>query len=280
MRNDVIVAKALCEKLGIPHFESIFSGDLVETEMQKNEDINYEALEHSWMWELARNMADREAVSYDGIDGDVLSAGHFHVDENSRLYREGRFDELAQRLAPTAVLRLAPRGVGLPAADAYQRIVNELKRYRSTHNPMMFFFLYNRSRRAVSVVITHVFERMMRTAYAPFLDRQVFDFLAGLPEEMFADKLFHTQALSRKFPHIDEIGYAKKTPIPSSVSLQYARRGLRYAWTAPASPLVARPSLAGRFVKHMISTKGPEDVIGIFSTAVLLNQVSSLAERV
>lgn len=36
-------------------------------------------------------MARPEAVSYDGIAGDVLSAGHFHSDENSRLYREERF---------------------------------------------------------------------------------------------------------------------------------------------------------------------------------------------
>jgi asparagine synthase (glutamine-hydrolysing) len=278
MRNDVTVAQSLCRKLDLPHSESAVPKDLITTEIAKNNCISYEALEHNWVWPLAHNMAHSEAVSYDGIDGDVLSAGHFHDDENSRLYRHDKFDELAQRLAPNPTLRLAPRGVGVARADAYQRLVDELRRYRGTHNPMMLFHLYNRSRRAVSITITNLYGGVMRTVFAPFLDRGVFNFLAGLPEEMFSDKTFHTQAISRKFPDIDHIGYAKKTPVPGPVCLRYARQGFRFALTAPVSPLLDRPRLTARFAKAMLSPTYQKEAPSIFHTAVLLNQVGRLAE--
>jgi hypothetical protein len=275
--DDAHAAEALCRKLNVPHLECYVPEDLVTTELEKNTRLSYEALEHGWTWGLAQDMAHPEAISYDGLDGDVLSAGHFHLDENSRLYREGRLDELAEKLAPHPVLRAAPANMQVPRADAYQRIVCELLRYKSTHNPMMFFFLYNRSRRAVSTTISSLFGSVVRAAYAPYLDRTVFDFLAGLPEELFADKRFHTQAISRKFPEMDSVGYAGKSPLPNEVCQKYARQGARFALTASASRLFDRSRTLARFTKALVIPGYRKEAMGLFNETVFLNQVGRIA---
>jgi hypothetical protein len=276
MRNDVIIARALCQKLGIPHVESKVPEDVVGTELEKNEHICFEAIEHGWSWALAKNMANTEAVSYDGIDGDVLSAGHFHDDENSRLYRAGRLDEIAQRIAPYPHLRVSPAGIEAPKSDVYQRVVTELLRYKNTHNPMMFFFLYNRSRRAVSITISGLYGAVLRAAYAPFLDRGVFDFLAGLPEEMFADRMFHTEAIVRRYPEIAEIPFAKKTPVPKSVLRKYAWQGFRFSMSVASSEVLERRAARLRFVKAMAIPRYRDEAGAVLYQAVMLHQLGQL----
>ncbi len=177
---------------------------------------------------------------YEGLAGDVIANGHFHNDENSRLYYAGRFDELARRLAPAKPLVLLPRRwqEAASAVDPYPALINELTRYRDTCNPMMFFYFYNRIRRAVSVVHL-LWGHVLGTVHVPFLEKGVFDFLAGLPEEMFANKDFDTQALARAHPGGGEIAFAKKTPAARDLQLRYATQGLRFALSA-SSPLLDR----------------------------------------
>src|SRR5262249_52907013 len=140
MSNDLLVARQVCNMLGVPHTAVELPRNLVQAELQKNARTNFEALEHAWFWEVAQRMAHPSAVAYDGIDGDVLSAGHFHDDENSRLHREGRWKELANKLAP---LRRFPLIAGrwrdeLDQADPHVALIEELRRYEGTQNPMMF----------------------------------------------------------------------------------------------------------------------------------------------
>jgi hypothetical protein len=222
-------------------------------------------------------MAHPNAVSYDGIDGDVLSAGHFHDDENSRLYRAGRLNEVAERLAPHPVLRVAPAGMDAPRADVYQRIVDELLRYRDTHNPMMFFFLYNRSRRAVSITISGLFGAVLRAGFAPFLDRSVFDFLAGLPEEMFVDRMFHTEAMSRRYPEADSIPYAKKSAVPDAVLRRYAWQGFRFGLSVPGSPVLDRRAALLRFSKALMVSGYRQEARSVFYRAILLHQLGTVS---
>jgi hypothetical protein len=273
MNDDASVARALCDQLAIPHTVSVLPGDLVGTEVEKNELLSYEAFEHGWVWKLAQDMSSPDAVSYDGIAGDVLSAGHFHDDENSRLYREQRFDELAERLAPARGM-LQPPIVPADSRDAaYQRIISELHRYRGTHNPMMFFHLYNRSRRAVTPTICNLYGSVVRKVFAPFLDRSVFDFLIGLPEEMFADKAFHTEAIAEKFPSFSSLRYSQKAPPPPFVGKKYALEGMKFALSAPKTRFVNRQSEIVRFIRAGVASKYRQGAPGLFSRIVLLVQI-------
>ena len=91
---------------------------------------------------------------------------------------------------------------------------------------------------------------VVRTAYVPYLDRAVFDFLAGLPEEMFADKTFHSETIARAHPQI-ETGYAKKMPAPRESHLQYARQGLPFALRA-SSLLLDRFATPSRLARSLL----------------------------
>ena len=144
--DDLRFARQLCEALGMPHVTARTpeNEDVVRSEQEKNELINFQALEHGWVWLLAQDMADGEAVTYDGIAGDVLSARHFHDHENSRLYRVGRYDEVGRRLARlTSLLTPAEWREAAAATDPCAAMVKELVRYRDTQNPMMFSFCKN-----------------------------------------------------------------------------------------------------------------------------------------
>ena len=265
--------------LGVPHVTTRIpeNEDIVQTELEKNELISFQALEHGWTWLVAQSMSDSEAVTYDGLDGDVLSAGHFHDDENSRLYRAERFDELARRLAPDVPLVLIPPKwrKAAAAADPYPALIEELLRYRHTQNPMMFFFLYNRSRRGVSVTIHNLWARVLRAAYVPFSDRDVFDFLAGLPEDMFADKSFHTQVIARAHPGIGEMPFAKKRPIDRDLQRRYASQGFRFALSA-FSPLLDRSAVLPRLGRSLFVQRYRPEAIWVLNQAVMLYQLGQL----
>lgn len=289
MPNDVGIARQVCEELGLPHVvtRTPENEDIVRTELEKNELISFQALEHGWAWLVAQDMADSEAVTYDGIAGDVLSAGHFHDDENSRLYHAGHYEEVARRVGGLMIItgvtaELPPIRLLIPAkwreaaaaADPCAAIVKELVRYRHTQNPMMFFYLYNRTRRAVNPSVHGLWGSAVRAVYVPYLDREVFDFLAGLPEEMFADKTFHSQAIARAHPQI-KTGYAKKTPIRREVYLCYARQGLPFALRT-SSPLLDRFATLVLLARSLVLRRYNQDSMWVVLQAVMLHQLGQL----
>jgi asparagine synthase (glutamine-hydrolysing) len=279
MKEDAAVARELCEKLSVPHLLSGLSHDLVATELEKNERLSYEAFEHAWVWKLAQDMGSPFAVSYDGIAGDVLSAGHFHNDEKSRLYREHKFDELAERLAPSHTMLKYPLAPDDSRDAAYQRIISEMLRYRGTHNPMMFFYLYNRSRRAVSPTMCNLYGSTMGKVFAPFLDRSVFDFLTGLPEEMFADKAFHTEAIAIRFPSFSSIRYAQKSSMSHVHGRKYVLEGLKFGCWAPKTAFVQRHYEIGRLIRAGFASKYRPGAPGLFARMVFLVQIGSFSPR-
>lgn len=67
--------------------------NLYETERKKNARTNLAALDHGWFIPVAKALSGR--VSYDGIGGDVLSAGLFLEQRNLHLFEKRRFEELA-----------------------------------------------------------------------------------------------------------------------------------------------------------------------------------------
>jgi hypothetical protein len=278
MHNDVLVAKKVCAALGVRHAQMGAPESLVAAELIKNLNVSFQAFDHGWLWPLAQAIADPEAVSYDGIAGDVLSAGHFHDDENSALYHAGRFEDLARRLTPPGILKLLPSewSQAIAAANPQPSLIRELSRYRHTQNPMMYFYLYNRSRRAVSVTLQGLFGQRTRAVFAPYLDRDVFDFLTALPESMFADKTFHTEAISKTFPEMDAIGYARKTPIPRSLYRQYLREGLSFVMGAGPTALFDRKAATLFFVRSLIDPRRAKEAMWVMQESVMLYQLGKL----
>jgi hypothetical protein len=94
-----------------------------------------------------------------------------------------------------------------PAAAARDRLTAELARHQDAANPVGSFFFWNRTRRVVALSFFAMLgEHRLIT---PYLDPAVFDFLAGLPAELFLDHQFHREAVHRAFPEFAGIGFAR-----------------------------------------------------------------------
>jgi hypothetical protein len=90
--------------LGIEHVAVPRRRALGRSERRKNDLTNFCADEHTWVLPAADYLAPRRTTIYDGIGGDVLSAGLFLSPKRLRLYAEGRFLELARDISVGSVI--------------------------------------------------------------------------------------------------------------------------------------------------------------------------------
>lgn len=209
--NDVAIARLLTDTLGLEH---VVSGRLrrLDAERRKNIATSFCADEHSWLVQVGEILRDSVDTIYDGIAGDVLSASLFQNRPRFDLHRAGRFRELAAALmkpntdALQRTLDPAYR-VEQSTEVACDQIVRELERYAGAANPTSMFYFWNRTRREIALSPFGVFADV-RTAFCPYLDHQLFDFLTSLPAEMLLDKTFHTDTISAAHPGLAEIPYS------------------------------------------------------------------------
>lgn len=257
--EDVAVAAELCRAIGVPHHVLEPSKSRLTNELRKNLLTSFCADEHGWFMDVADYLRGRTAAVYDGIGGDVLSAGLFLTRERLDLARAGAFDELALRLwteSKEATLRamLPARSYGdWNAERARGRIAEELRRFAAEPNPVGAFFFANRTRREIALS-PYAMLRDVGPVYSPFLDHDVFDLLAGLPAEMFLDGRFHTDAICRAFPHVAGIrygGYGKRR-VPLFRKARHAWDFLRYVGGGKRPGMVRPGYLWPRAVRHAI----------------------------
>jgi hypothetical protein len=128
----------------------------------------------------------------------------------------------------------------------------------------------------VSVTIEGIFGPHVRAVFAPFLDRDVFDFLAGLPESMFVDRMFHTEAITKAFPEVHAIGYARKTPIPRSLYRKCARQGLAFLVRGGPSPLLDRKAGMLRLARCLSDPRRASEAMWVMQESVMLHQLGRL----
>src|SRR5262249_4477166 len=97
--EDARVAASVAAALGLPHVV-LEQGERFDAELQKNVATSFCAEEHSWALVLADFLRRRAGTVYDGIGGDVLSAGLFLTARRIALYEAGKLPELAEHLVP------------------------------------------------------------------------------------------------------------------------------------------------------------------------------------
>lgn len=209
--DDVDVARALAGELGLTHVVAPRLPRL-EAELRKNLATSFCADEHAWLVPLGDRLNESGAAIYDGIGGDVLSASLFQKPVWLELYRAGRLGDLASALV--ARRREAMRAVIEPefrarrgSQAALERIVDELERYAGAANPTTMFFFWNRTRREIALAPFGVLAGV-ETCFCPYLDHELFDFLASLPPEVTIDRRFHTETIERTHPTFAHVSYA------------------------------------------------------------------------
>ena len=284
--DDVRVAAIVTRELGIPHVVLEQTSDFFELELRKNDITNFCVDEGTWPLLMTRFFEHNgiEAI-YDGIAGDVLSAGLFLTPELDTLFRTANPAAIASSLLPdnTALLdRLLAHSLRqrIPRSLAIDRLSNEVERHKHAHNPVTSFFFWNRTRRKIAQTPWAMLVGSF-TVYAPYLDHDVFDFLSSLPTHMIVDHQFHTDAILTAYPHWAHLPFQDKEGPGHDFSAQYAefaRQFGRHVGFFPKSRWLRRESLAARLFASRISRRFAAGSNWYLRPALWLYQLEELAQ--
>lgn len=254
--EDVRIASLLCNELKIPHVVVNRAFSRFDAEFKKNVRTDLSVYEHGWFMPMAELVEQKWPVVYDGIAGDVLSAGLFLNSHRAKLLKEENYDALADDiLEPEGFLPDLLRSKFYKLFDrgkARQRVVRELVRHKDAANPIGSFAFWNRTRRAVALSPFKLFDPSV-DVIVPYLDPSVVDFLSSLPAEMFLDHEFHTRTISRTFPEFEHIPYENKSLPPTNdinEFSQLSRDIYKYSLTPRDNKIIRRSFFA---LRHLIA---------------------------
>jgi len=281
--GDVSVARLVARELGIEHVAVPAGGLSVASERRKNDLTNFCADEHTWVLPAADYLAPQRTTIYDGIGGDVLSAGLFLSPKRLRLYAEGRFVELARDISVGSVIapmfRRDLRG-RLERALPLERIAGALESMAGEPNPLSSFFFWSRTRREIALGPY----RMLcgnAVVHSPYVDARIFDMLMGMPAATFVDHTFHTDAINLAFPEYRHLPYAGKTP---DGRLGWRRGGgvvldLLRSSLAPGNHLVDRRFLLPRLSRALVDPTYRRALLWLAPLTIYLEQLGELQSR-
>lgn len=215
--EDIRIANMLCQALGVKHMTLEHKNSFFTDELRALEATNYCSDEHAWFMVLADYFKGRTSVAYDGIAGDVFSAGDFLRQDVFDLYREGKYSELCKELLNCWNWMRPQEGAyawmlnenvfkRISLEAAHSRIIHELKQHACGHNPLTSFYFWNRTRRKIALM-SYAVNAGVDTVYSPFLDYDLYDFLAALPYDLIKDHTFHTKTIQRAYPQYTHLPY-------------------------------------------------------------------------
>lgn len=282
--EDVAIARQLCRALGIPHVVVDQMPSKLSAELRKNTLTQFCALEHAWGLPFADCVSERWNYLYDGIGGDVLSAGLFMTEKRLTLFETGDFVALANeilgpegylpKLLPASKYKLFSRDL------AIEQLVLELSRHADAPNPVGSFYFYNRTRRTIALGSLCMLGRKARILM-PYLDHDLYDFLSSLPARALLDHEFHTQTIQRGYPRYSHIPFeSKRQPVPRNTEYfrRFALECAKYSLQEPKVPLVRRSSLALRVLRSFFDTSYSTQIVGFGPIAVYLQQLGELTQ--
>lgn len=248
--DEAAFAAKLAEHFGLKHEAVTPSRSLIASEFIKNHHTGLLTDEGIWAMmlhdHLRKSTLGGRPVMYDGIAGDSLSASTFLTPERDAMYRGRDFDGLIESLTPLTAPEAAIEAM-LPASlrsrysytVARDRIVEELERHTESANPFGMFVFWNRTRREIATVPFLLMQDIC-DVHAPFLDRDLFQFLSTLDVERFRlDGTLHSDAIHAAYPEARQIPYYEKG----------MARGGRFA-AGLTETIRAIPQLVGWQLRH------------------------------
>jgi asparagine synthase (glutamine-hydrolysing) len=234
--EDLTIASLVTQALGLPHVTLRQTGDRLDNERGSDLACQLAACCHYWMQPLAAYLDTRQAAGtgtdadapvLDGLAGDVLSNGLFLTPALLGLYREGRLREIADHLLADGqeyLPYLADREL-MPIEPARERMIDELARHQGAVNPVASFFFWNRTRRCIAQAPFGILGA--HRVHCPYLDPALFDFLLGLPPELFLDHRFHTDTIHAAFPEYAHLPFETKGGRPVRARWHFRTYGAR-----------------------------------------------------
>lgn len=274
---EVTLAQTLTQRAEVTH-EVLPAASSVKSECYKNHATSFESALHGWITTAVPAIQPYPVV-YDGLAGDVLSAGLFLTPEGAQLVRAGRIDEFVE----TVLVRPGPaplvRDQSLfPLQNALEAVSTEFRRHLALPNPIGSFYLWNRTRRAIGASAFGLLRPTGQQVCVPYLDSELFRFLASVPDTVVVDYKLHTDTISRAFPEYADIPYAEKEKTP-----RLKRRHRKLATDTISYLLRHRSSLLDRegallrLARTLVSPARLEDVDWLHTVSIYLAELEGLA---
>lgn len=211
---ELVAARSVAQRLGLCH-EVIAHplGDLAD-EQRTNQLTHWQTSELAWYLPLADNLKQRQATVYDGLGGDILSAGLYQNAARVAAVREGDWVGLARdligsdqradwrdRFIPEVVAGILP-----PREMVIDQIADQWRRYANEPNPLAWGMLMSRTRRHIGMGPFGLLAGL--EVHTPYLDDDVVEVLRAVPMRSAVDHRLHRDAIARRFPQLADIGYA------------------------------------------------------------------------
>jgi hypothetical protein len=249
---DVAIARLLAERCGVRH---VALQPVVPTrarERRKNSLTNLGSDEGVWYSPVVEHLRSTTRSTYDGIGGDVLSAGLFMDRPLLDLFDAHRFDEIADRLLRYGepMLRSVITDDTLRTADrdrARAAMSAEVRRHVGAPNPIGSFYFWNRTAREIAQG-TYGWLRSI-DVQTPFLDADLVAFLMSLPAGLLLTKEFHTETISHAHPDMDDVPYEEAVTARATV-----RDRVRHAVPTRVAALAGAarmPAHRAKLVRHL-----------------------------
>ncbi|MGH8127247.1 MAG: hypothetical protein ACRETC_02615 [Gammaproteobacteria bacterium] len=255
--NDARIAAQLAALAGIEHVTLEQPRSQLAVLRRHYHQTNYcSTMPAFFLWAVSDYLHGRTQTVYDGLAGDVLSAGHCLTPERLALYEAERFEDLAAlHFKPwEGVLNatVAPAfGRRWSRDRAIAHFARGLQRHIEAPNPVGAFALFNRTRRNTALQPCRIFNRFPRV-YCPYLDHDLYDFLASLPARMVLDHALHTDAIWRAYPRYAAHPFGEHNETPQHDHTHY-RRFLREVsgevLTHPRSRLLRHSAILPRLAR-------------------------------
>jgi hypothetical protein len=243
--EDERVAATIAEATGVAHLLLSRSDSRFEAEHRKNWATGLCSDEHAWFVEMIDQLEVRGATTaYDGLGGSLSVASRFISPDNLRMLRQGRTDEVADRLLTLSACYTEDVLAGIQKRSslrlsrerAVARLSAELVLHASAADPFRSFHLWSRMRRELALVPCGLMQRIP-VVHTPLMDYELVRLLASVPAEVItpelspADKSFHSDALRLAYPEWASLPFEdKKAPRQNAASnrVRFARETARY----------------------------------------------------
>lgn len=211
------VAAIIAKRLGITHRVVHHPIGSLASERRNNAVTNYQASELAWYLTVVDHLRTAAATTYDGIGGDVLSAGLYQSPARVAAVRRGNWRGLAEHLTGGSRHRdrFTPKVVAgvLPARD---EIIDHLAEVWRSHadepNPLAWGMFTTRTRRHISMAPMAQLDGL--TVHTPYLDDDVVTVLRARPMTDPVDHMFHRDAIARRFPAFADVPYEDDQSTP------------------------------------------------------------------
>jgi len=286
VRNEIPAAALLCEALGLKHIVIRQTKPRINAELRKNRITGFAAgiCEHVWILAVRDYLKQGACAVYDGIGGDVLSESRSLSRKRLEWCDKGDYGALGRDLLSWVDERLVERMFSREMARqlrwdaAFERFEEEFLKHTNAPNPIGSFHFWNRTRRHIALC-PYALLGAAHDVYSPYLDNDLFDFLASLPAGLLADRTLHTETIHRAFPAVSHIpwGGSEKGGRPYHQHyMSFARDALFYLLRGKAKTWTRRSFFVPRLTRCLVDTTYSTQTHWLGAMAVFFAQLEDV----